>query len=359
MIKIAVIKRVKPLPFGNVLIPLLSIIIGILLSALILYVLSGISPILLFINVGEGFIALETLRDFVVLTIVGTALVIAFTGAVWNIGGEGQITLGILAATYIALFSPLASSSISAKIAMVLLAMVLGGLWGALAGILRAYLSIDEVASTLIMNYIAYYILNYLVRGPWLGKHTYGYIRTDLIPEQTQFVTLPFAGITVTYEEVIIMIITLGFAIFLLSRTALGIRIKVLGSNPDALRAAGVSVERLIILSLALSGAIAGIAGAAQLAGYLHRVSYPIETHTANYGYTAILVAWLSMLDLRAVPIAAYIIGALNQAGRLLQTAGIGGAAITYLFIGTTLTTFTILRVFSEYSVKFIRVRKR
>ncbi len=357
MFKLVVVKRVKPLPLGGVLIPTISIIMGILLAAVILYALAGTSPLLLFIYVGEGFVSIQTLRDFVLLTMLGTALVIAFSGAVWNIGEEGQITMGMMAAAYIALFTALSESPPTAKLTMILLALVFGGIWGLVAGVLKAYLTIDEVAATLIMNYIAYYALNYLVRGPWKGKYTYGYIRTDLIPESTHFITLPIKGITITYEEIVLMILVLAFAFFLLSKTALGVRIRVLGSNPDALRAAGVNVEALIVIALTISGAIAGMVGAAQLAGYLHRISYPIETHTANLGYTAILVAWLSMLDLRAVPIAAYIIGALNQAGRLLQAARLGGAAITYLFIGTTLLTFTIFRVFSEYSIKIVRTR--
>ncbi len=355
MVKVVVIRRVKPLPLGSVLIPAASIIIGILLSALILYVLAGTSPVLLFINVGRGFVSIETLRDFLMLTMLGAALVIAFSGAVWNIGEEGQITFGMIGAGYIALFTALSASPAAAKVAMIVLALILGGIWGLLAGALKAYVGIDEVASTLIMNYIAYYFLDYLVRGPWMGKHTYGYIRTDLIPATTQFTPIPVPGATITYEDIVLTVIVLAFSFFLLWKTALGVRIKVLGSNPDALRAAGVNVPMLITIALGISGALAGIVGAAQLAGYLHRISYPIESHTANLGYTAILVAWLAMLDLRAIPIAAYIIGSLDQAGRLLQTAGLGGIAVTNLFIGTTLLTFTVLRVFSEYSIRIIR----
>ncbi len=158
-----------------------------------------------------------------------------------------------------------------------------------------------------------------------------------------------------TCEVLILAILTVVITYIILKYTSLGLRIKVLGSNPDALRAAGANVRALIIIALALSGAIAGAMGAAQLAGYLHRISYPIESHTANYGYTAILVAWLSMLDIRAVPLAAYIVSALYQAGISMQIAGISSASATYVFIGAVLLTFTVLRVFSEYSLRIIR----
>ncbi|MCD6340738.1 MAG: ABC transporter permease [Desulfurococcales archaeon] len=352
--RLVLVKRIKPLPLGGILIPLLSIVIGILISTIILYVIVGASPIITLSCVVSSLISPEIVLTFLFLTILGVALLVAFSGSIWNIGAEGQLWLGTAAAAYVALFTTLPQAPIVAKIVMVLLAMVLGGAWAAVAGILRAYLNIDEVPVTLIMNYIAYYVINYLVRGPWLGKETWGYIRTDMIPDQVKFVLIP-GSTTITYEVLILAVLTIALTYFMLKYTALGLRIRILGSNPDALKAAGVNVRALIIAALAISGAIAGAMGAAQLAGYLHRISYPIESHTANYGYTAILVAWLSMLDIRAIPIAAYIVSALYQAGISMQIAGVSGASATYVFIGTVLLTFTVLRVFSEYTIKIVR----
>ena len=352
--RLVLVKRVKPLPLGGAVIPLASIVMGILISTIILYIISGASPLVTLSCVVSALVSPEIILTFLFLTILGVALLVSFSGSIWNIGAEGQLWLGTAAATYIALFTALPQTPLIAKVAMVLLAMALGGAWAAIAGVLRAYLSIDEVPVTLIMNYIAYYIINYLVRGPWLGKKTWGYIRTDIIPDQVRFILVP-GSTTVTCEVLILAILTVVITYIILKYTSLGLRIKVLGSNPDALRAAGVNVRALIIIALALSGAIAGAMGAAQLAGYLHRISYPIESHTANYGYTAILVAWLSMLDIRAVPVAAYIVSALYQAGISMQIAGISSASATYVFIGAVLLTFTVLRVFSEYSLRIIR----
>ncbi len=348
------VKRIKPLPLGGILIPLLSIVIGVLLSTILLYAIVGASPIVTLSCVASSLISPEIILTFLFLTILGVSLLVAFSGSIWNIGAEGQLWLGTAAATYVALFTTLPQAPIAAKIAMVLLAMALGGAWAAIAGVLKAYLNIDEVPVTLIMNYIAYYIINYLVRGPWLGKKTWGYIRTDMIPDQVKFTLIP-GSTTISYEVLILAVLTIALTYFMLKYTTLGLRIRILGSNPDALKAAGVNVRMLVIVALAISGAIAGAMGAAQLAGYLHRISYPVESHTANYGYTAILVAWLSMLDIRAIPIAAYIVSALYQAGISMQIAGVSSASATYVFIGAVLLTFTVLRVFSEYSVKIVR----
>lgn len=348
MFRIAIIKRVKPIPYGGVIVPIISLIVGLLLSAIILWLLAGVSPLELFRAMAKAAVSPIILKSFVMLTMVGIALVISFLGAVWNIGGEGQIMMGILASTYIALFTALGSMPIVPKIVMVLLAAIAGALWAALAGALRAYLGIDEVPVTLLMNYIAYYIIDSLVNGPWKGRYTYGYIRTDEIPRASRFIFVP--GTTITYEAIVLMIIVYILAWIMLRYTTIGLRIRVLGSNPNLLRSAGISVPKTIIIALTISGLICGIVGAIYLAGIMHRIPYPMEEQTANYGYIGIMVAWLSMLDLRAVPVAAYIVGMLEVASWEFRRA-----ALMNLFIGTVLLTYTVVRIFSEYTIKIIR----
>ncbi len=346
--RLIIVKRVKPIPYGGVIIPIVSLITGILLSAIILWVLVTIPPLELFSSIAHSVLSPVVLKSFIMLSLIGLALVISFRGAVWNIGGEGQIMMGVLVSTYIALFTALGTMPIVSKIVMVILAAIAGALWAAIAGILRAYLGVDEVPITLLMNYIAYYIIDTLVNGPWKGKHTWGYIRTDEIPRASRFITIP--GTTITVEAVILLIVVYIAAWYILNYTSLGLRIRILGSNPDLLKSAGINVPITIILALTISGAIAGIVGAIYLAGIIHRIPYPIEAQTANYGYTGILVAWLSMLDLRAVPIAAYIVGILEASSIRLARA-----AVMYIFMGTVLLTYTVTRIFSEYTIKFVK----
>ncbi len=352
-VSIVVTRRVKPLPYGGIVIPAMSIVIGVLISSIILYVLSGVPVEASFIEIGKALTSPLTLEAFLILMIVGTALVFSFDAALWNIGAEGQIVFGIIAAGYIGLFSPLVSIPLAAKIAMVLLAMVLGGAWAAIAGFLRAYMDIDEVPVTLMMNYIAYFILDYLVYGPWRGQHVYNYIKTDMLPKEVWFIRLG-KGLTATLEAAILAGILYLASWFILSYTALGLRLRVLGSNPHALRAAGVNTKLLSVAALAISGAIAAIAGVVILAGSAHSIGYPYESLTSNYGYTAILVAWLTMLDIRAVPLSAYIISALYQGGYTMQLTYKLSRATIYVFIGAVLLTFTILRLLSEYSIKVV-----
>ncbi len=353
MVYLVVLRRTKPLPYASILVPVSSIVLGIVLSSIILYLLAGIPPLTLFSLIVRSFTSPTVLKDTLILTLVGLSLVIAFKASIWNIGAEGQIHMGMLVAAWIALFTPLASIPVLAKVACILVGALAGALWAILAGVLRAYVGLDEVPVTLMLNYVAYYVLDVLVYGPWRGRFTYGYIRTDEIPEDLWLMFIPG---TTAHVEVLVLVLVVGLSTwFMFKYTVVGLRLRILGSNPEFLRASGVNVKRVMVLALALSGAIAGVVGALYLLGDTHRLSYPVEAQTAGYGYLGILVAWLSMLDVRAVPLAAYVVSSLRVTGITMQIAGLGGTAIVFLFMGSVLLTYTIAKVFSEYTIRIQR----
>ncbi|NPA99137.1 MAG: ABC transporter permease [Crenarchaeota archaeon] len=356
-----IVRRVKPLPYW--IIPIIALLAGIAVSTIILYILAGASPAAVFSAIAYGFTRPGVIaKIFVALTIVGIALLVSFKGSIWNIGGEGQITFGMMAAAWVALFTMLPYINPGlAQASMIILAMIAGGFWALLAALPRAYLGLDEVPVTLIMNYIAYYIVDLLVYGPWRGSSTHNYPRTDTIPSQAMFPQIP--GTTMTWDGLFLLIITFIGVWYLLRNTSIGLRIKILGNNPNLLRSSGINVPLTIILALTISGLIAGSVGALYLGGDVYHIGYPIESQTANYGYTGILVAWLSMLELIAVPLAAYIVSALYEAGIKYQTlvgGNLGGmltsgtSAIVDIFIGSILLLYTILITFSEYKIKII-----
>ncbi len=365
-----IVRRVKPLPYWVV--PVLALIIGILVAIIILYGISGgqIPPSDVLVSIGQGFLQPHLLAmTFILLSIVGVGLLVSFKGAIWNIGGEGQIYMGAMVTVWVVLFSPIAMmpgllGAFTMKITYLILAMILGGFWAFLSAIPRAYLNLDEVPITLMMNYIAYYIVDILVRGPW-HERKYGYLRTPTIPENSWFRTMvirtkgQIIATTLSIELLIIMIVIFFVAWFLLRYTTIGLYIKVLGNNPNLLKSSGINVKLIILLALTISGAIIGIVGAGYVAGITHNLSYPVEEKSAQYGYTGILVAWLSMLELIAIPVAAYIIAALYNAGINMQILGAGGAAVVNVFIGSILITYTALIMISEYKVKFVIKRRR
>ena len=348
-----------------------SLILGILVY-LIITLLAGINPLEVLVNIARSFISPSIVKDFFVLVAMGCALLISFKAALWNIGGEGQFYIAMIPGVLLTLFifNPRYNPA-PAPLVVLLVALtgaIMGALWALIAALFRAYLKIDEVPVTLILNYIAYYIVNYLVFGPFKGRYVYGYLRTDEIPEIYRLnvrVYLPmrgdplqvaFQGLTVQLAYyialLILAVVVYAFTWWFFKYCRLGLYTKIHGSNPSYLQAMGVSVNYTILLAMTISGALIGLTGSTYLLSELGRIPYEIERQTAGYGYLAILVSWLSLLDLKMIPFSAYIVSALRNAGIALQVAGLGGVEQSLLLIGAILLTYSITRFLVEYEVR-------
>lgn len=382
--RIILIKRKKPLKYQRALTASLSLITGILLFTTTIAFI-GISPLITLRTIASTFFSFSIIKDVIMLSLLGYALLIAFRGSLWNIGAEGQLHIAYLAVCYVTLILfftgervPLYQSLFVIALSLIV-AVIAGALWGALAGLIKAYTGVDEVPVTLILNYIAYFIGNILVMGPMRGKEVYGYARTDQVPEAYRInfnIILPATAnpILLYIRELIIYSVWLLFLViiaiatwWLFNHTTLGLRVKILGSNPDYLIAAGIDIKKLTVKAFALSGGVVGLAAALYILGYLTRLEYPLEAQTYGYGYLAILVTWLSALDIALVPLSAYIVASLINAGQtleslpevkaVLESAGLTGVTISFrlLMFGSVLITYSILRFISEYELKVVR----
>ena len=351
-ISLVVVKRVKPLPSWVA--PLLSFTLGIAVATVLLWIvtLGRTDPIVVLASIGRALAMPQLLlKNFALLTIVGIGLLVSFKASVFNIGGEGQFYFAIIAATWIALFSGVGAIAIINKVLMLVVGVLLAGFWALIAALPRGFLGIDEVPVTLLMNYIAYYIVDYLVFNPW-REPKYKYPRTPTIPEESWFIRIP--GTTGTIELILLTVVVMAGIWYLMNNTRLGLAINVMGSNPNVLRVVGINPSLIVVSSLVISGMIVGIAGVSYLAGEAHLITIPAEACTPMLGYTGILVAWLSMLRIAYVPVAAYIVSALINAGINIQIAGAGKASVVDVFIGTILLIYSISVIFTEYSVKII-----
>jgi len=372
--KLMVVRRKKPLKHGTLVIIALSLAIGILFYTVILS-LYGLNPITVIYTILSSFVSPPVIKDFIILTMLGYALLVSFKGALWNIGGEGQLFISTIPVVLLTLYVlPNPSSPLHVVLiilASIIAATLMGALWASIAGFIRAYLEIDEVPVTLILNYIAYYVIDILVYGPLKGIRTYGYIRTDEIPAPYRLyisglrrtatgnpvtdTLMGFVYEVIYYLPWFIAMILIAIATwFILNKTQIGLRIRILGSNPEYLKSTGVNTRLTLVAALSLSGAIVGFTAAFYMLSDLSRLSYPIEGQTAGYGYLAILVAWLSMLEYRLIPISAYIIASLRTAGINLQIGGLGGLEQMLLLLGSILAIYTIIRFLKDYEVKVV-----
>lgn len=238
----------------------------------------------------------EVLRKTIPLLLAGVGLVLALRAQFWNIGAEGQILAGATAASGVALFVPLPGPWL--LIAMFLAGFLGGALWGLAPALLKVQLGVSEIITTLMLNYVALYFVQYLIYGPWKGLSTRGMPLTDTFVPAAW---LPTVSGTRLHWPTLLLGVVLAFAVaFLLSKTTLGFETKVLGQSPKAARYAGIDFTRTTALLVLVAAGAAGLAGAGEVAGIHHRLIEPTDL-SLGYGYTAIIVALLA----RGNPIAA------------------------------------------------------
>jgi general nucleoside transport system permease protein len=263
-----------------------------------------------------------TLVRAVPLILIGLGLALAFRGGAFNIGGEGQFYAGAIAATWIGLSvgglpSPVAVAAVLSG------AVLAGGLWVAIPVLLRVRFGVLEVISTLLLNFVAEALTSLLVQGP-LQESQRIYPQSDPIPESARLPLLPgtrlHAGLLLALVGAVLL-----HRVF--TRTLWGFRLRAVGLGPRAAEIAGrIDSRWMAALALALSGAIAGLAGGVEVAG----VSYALfQNLSPGYGFTAIAVALLGRLHPFGVVVAGLLFGALEAgAGAMQREADVPAVAV-------------------------------
>ncbi|TET99275.1 MAG: ABC transporter permease [Anaerolineales bacterium] len=268
----------------------------------------------------------DTLVKATPLILVSLAAVVAFRMRLWNIGAEGQFYLGAFGASLVVL-TPLLPPETSPWImipAMMVIGALAGALWGFIPGYLKAKYNVNEIISTLMMNYIAVAWNNYFIFGVWSEggfQMSHQFPKTAWLPRLTDYAAqVPtFRGLTI-HLGFVIALITAGVVWWILYRSRWGYEIRLIGDNPRAARYAGINIVRNTILVMMLSGALAGLGGMLEISGVVHRLQGAISS---GYGFTGIIIAWLAKLNpILVVPIS-ILFGGLLLAGREIQPSGI------------------------------------
>ena len=265
----------------------------------------------------------STLVSATPLAFTGLAAAVAFRMRLFNIGGEGQLYFGAIGATGIALV--LAGRSTPVMIvAMVLGGAALGAAWAAIPGLLRAFLHTNEIITSLMLNYVAALVLNYLIFDSlsyWRDTSPTGQVfpQGKTLPDSAVWPVTTVGSIGIPFGFFLAAAIALAFWV-LYSRTRFGFESQVIGDSPRAARYAGMRTRRKIVAVMCLSGAIAGVGGASQ-DGDFRYVLDAKGLQQSNYGYTGIVVAALARYNPFAVVLVAFLLGGLQNAGYTLQGA--------------------------------------
>jgi simple sugar transport system permease protein len=247
------------------------------------------------------------------LLLIGLGLSVCFRSNVWNVGAEGQFILGAIGATGVALRATPQSSS-SLFVLVLLAGAAAGMLWAALTALLRDRFNASEILVSLMLVYVAEQLLSYLVHGPWQDPNGYNFPQTITFLEQTRVPRL-VAG---SRANISVVIALLGVAIFwvFMYRTHAGYRLEVGGLSPPAARYAGFSSRGALWTTL-LSGGMAGLAGALEVAGPDGQLTTQVPL---GYGFAAIIVAFVGRLDPLGVTLSSILMSMFYIGGELSQS---------------------------------------
>jgi len=284
-----------------------------------------------------------TVRIFVPLLGAAMSVGLAFKMRFWNIGAEGQMIMGGVAATYFALFQADALPRPILLIVMGIAALIVGGLWGFIPAFFRAHWGTNETLFTLMLNYVALGVVMYLQSGPWQSDLFAGFPMMDMFPPIAR---LPLVfGIHIGWIMVLILVI---LVYFYMAKSKQGYQLAVVGESENTARYAGMNVRRILMRTLFISGAIAGLAGFWLVSGSHFTLN---ETTVGGIGFTAIIVAWLARLNpLFMVPVAA-LIAILERGSTRIQTAFSIPDTIAEVLIGIILFAMLASEFFIQYRV--------
>jgi simple sugar transport system permease protein len=342
----------------TILATLASVVVALLLGAVLL-ALAGLEPLATYRAIFSASLlgGAPALSDTAVkatpLLLCGLGCVIAFRARLWNVGAEGQLLVGAWAATGLASFW-LAGREVPAPLLlflMALAAMVAGAVWSGIAGALRAWLSVNEIISSLMLVYVAQKLLSYFVFGAWSER---GFPLTPMFPQAARIPRLSdLGGIFPSLEGLtahagLLLGLLLCAALWIaLRRTVWGFELRLLGDSPETARYAGLSPEWKTFCTLMLSGALAGLAGMVEVSGVVHRLQ---DRFSPGYGFVAIAVAWIGRLDPFGVLWGSVLFAALLVGAKEVQPHG-----VALMLQGLIMIVVTAGEVLQRYA---LRVRR-
>lgn len=302
--------------FYALLISILAVIVGLAVAA-ILITASDVNPIEAYTALikgafGNAYSIGTSLNRAIPLVLAGLGVAFAFRCGVWNVGAEGQIymggLLGILVGLYVTGLPPVI------HIPLTLLAGFVGGaLWGGIAGYLKAKHNVNEIVSTLMLNYIAIYIVGALVRGPLRESEASENWTARILDSAKLPIVLPDTRLSAGIFVAILAAVVLYIVLY---RTPLGYQVRTVGSNKEAARHAGMDIVWVQVLAMMISGGLAGLAGVAEIAGAQYRLR---SGFLLNYGYDAIAVAMLGQLNPLGVMVSGILFGGLRAGAGTMQ----------------------------------------
>ncbi len=356
------LERRLSVPSGRrALVALLSVAAALVLGAVFL-VLAGFSPAVVYTEMFRAAFTsyygiTDSLAVAIPIILTGLAAAVAFRMRLYNIGAEGQLYVGAILATWAALaIAPGLPGPVAILIVLAFGAMG-GAVWILVPALARAYLGTSEIITTLLLNFVALYLMRYLIYGSasfWRDPASTNFPQGKPIPEEAY---LPVFGLTRVHLGLAVGLLAAVLLWVLLSRTRFGYDVRVVGDSEAAAWYAGIPIARTVVVVMLISGALAGLAGAGEVAGIAHALDP--NGLAVNFGYTGIIVAALARSNPLVVVAVAVLLGGLQNAGTALQSIPGGGGVpveVSFMLQGLILLCALAGELFVLYRLRLRRV---
>ncbi|NIR32412.1 MAG: ABC transporter permease [Gammaproteobacteria bacterium] len=296
---------------------------------------------------GSRFNAVETVVKAAPLVFTGLAVAVAFRAKFWNIGAEGQLLAGAMAAAFIGAREALPVWSLVPL--MILAGALAGAAWAGLPAVLKVRYRVDDVVATLMLNFVIFYAMMALVDGPWKDPLS-GYPDSPDIRMDAEYPILLAA--TRLHLGVLLAAVAAVAVWLLMTRTTLGFAIRAVGENPRAAAHGGIFVNRVVLGTALISGALAGLAGVGEVAGLHFQV---MASLSPGYGYTGIVIAMLARLNpLGVVPAALFFAAVATGAETMSRQTGVP-VFLADVIQGTSLLCMLVALLFTTYRIRMQR----
>lgn len=294
----------------------------------------------------SGFDLVETAVKSAPLILTGLAVAVAFRAKFWNIGAEGQLLAGAMAAAFIGERTSLPGFALDPL--MILCGAAAGAVWALLPAILRTRFKVDDVVTTLLLNFVIFYGMTALLDGPWKDPLS-GYPDSpDIRPEAEFPVLLPGTRL---HLGILIAVVAAALVWFVMNRTVLGFAIKAVGENPRAAAYAGLPIGRVLLSAAAISGALAGLAGVGEVGGVHFQVMADLSP---GYGYTGIVIAMLAGLSpVAVVPAAVFFAVVITGAEGMSRATGVP-VYLADVIQGVALISMLAALLFTQYRLRVV-----
>jgi len=349
-LKYKIVKREKtPSVYFQILLPLISIFISLLISSIFL-IIAKINPINAIIGIfigalGSKFSFFETIVKAIPIILTGTAVAIAFNSRFFNIGAEGQMYAGALGATWCGLLNLSIPKPFYILFAIII-GFLLGGAWATLPAYLKIKFKVDDVVTTLLLNFIMIYIVSAIVYGPWRDPVS-NWPQSPNLPENIIFpIIFPKSRVHI---GIFISLFSVLFFYILTKKMKLGFELKAVGSSEKASNFLGLNVSKIIIISAMISGGIAGLAGVSEILGLHYHL---VDNFSPGYGYTGIVVAMLGRLEPIGVLLSSFFFATIITGSQVMSRVSGVNVYISDVIQGITLLVMLSILLFTEFEIR-------